>query len=59
MLTDRIEGIITIDGTKKEVSKEHYEDILFNLDDTDRQKYKDFLLIKISQRDSLQNNLNT
>jgi hypothetical protein len=44
ILTDRIEGtLIDGDNGEREVQKSDYEDIISNLNDDDRKKFKDFL----------------
>lgn len=43
MLTDRFEGTIIDDGKEREITKDDYEAILTNMNDDDRQKYRDFL----------------
>lgn len=43
MLTDRFEGTIVENGKEREITSEDYENILVNLNDDDRQTYRDFL----------------
>ncbi len=43
MLTESFEGTIIENGKEREINREDYENILVNMNDDDRQQYRDFL----------------